>query len=384
MCVLVCLAVEGGSCWAAGGEVIGRMKSRSERLSQQDIKVFVFFTHTVSLYKEGLYLEATSPRGWTATDAAGHWCVCMCVWEHWCVADVMLTCCWSVDRETLRALFFWLSNEFLSNKSLQHFIFTWSSSEGLHDVHVAAPTWSELELKKDWDHCLIFYRFQFFCACDLHHDVWPGGCWGCWLEQREPEHGGEGEEMAASVKCVCVSEYNVFELEFHSQRPCPMTSHWYDEKGVFVYVLYTQGDIICYERLDPFVWVCVLLVMTDCVIGAEMLDVIDSRNSILSPAATKSDSCHCLWWWQCGTHQLCRCIIRLLTFHSSSDHSDNFLFSPSASVCLSELLPSEYNSSYFFFIHFKSISVSTGLVTSFDPPTPEKHVLPNKIQYWTF
>lgn len=35
-CVLVCLCslvVEGGSCWAAGGEVMGRMKSRSKWLS---------------------------------------------------------------------------------------------------------------------------------------------------------------------------------------------------------------------------------------------------------------------------------------------------------------------------------------------------------------
>lgn len=60
----------------------------------------------------------------------------------------MLTCCWSVNRETLRALFFRLSNEFLLNKSSQHFIITWSSSEGLHDVHVAAPTWSELAMKR--------------------------------------------------------------------------------------------------------------------------------------------------------------------------------------------------------------------------------------------
>ena len=67
-------------------------------------------------------------------------------------------------------------------------------------------------------------------------------------------------------------------------------------------VLYTRGDIICFESLDPFVSVCVcvcvfVLLMTDCVIGVEMLDVIDSRNSILSPATTKSDSCHCLWRW---------------------------------------------------------------------------------------
>ena len=42
---------------------MGRMKSKSKRLSQQDIKVFVFFTHTASSDKESLYLEATSPRG---------------------------------------------------------------------------------------------------------------------------------------------------------------------------------------------------------------------------------------------------------------------------------------------------------------------------------
>lgn len=72
VCVLVCLCslvVEGGSRWAAGGEVMGRMKSRSKWLSQQDIKVFVFFTHEASLYKDGLYLaplynRLTSPPCW--------------------------------------------------------------------------------------------------------------------------------------------------------------------------------------------------------------------------------------------------------------------------------------------------------------------------------
>lgn len=37
---------------------MGRMKNRSERLSQQDIKEFVFFTHVSPLYKGDLYLES--------------------------------------------------------------------------------------------------------------------------------------------------------------------------------------------------------------------------------------------------------------------------------------------------------------------------------------
>ena len=201
--------------------------------------------------------------------------------------------------------------------------FSWTNhcrTSSLHEVHLRACACSGTDLKCTGNEEGLRSVFDIL-QVPVILCLWPASysmTWGgCWLEPQEHERGEEGEEMAA----VCVSEYNVFELEFHSQRPCPMTSHWYDEKGVFVCVLYTRGDIICFESLDPFVSVCVcvfVLLTTDCVIGVEMLDVIDSRNSILSPATTKSDSCHCLWRWWCGTHRLCRYIVGLLTFHSSS------------------------------------------------------------------
>lgn len=74
VCMCVCgLVVEGGSCCAVEGEVMGRMKSRSKRLSQQDIKVSAFFTHAASLYKGDLYLEARLYSSLTSPDGRNDW-----------------------------------------------------------------------------------------------------------------------------------------------------------------------------------------------------------------------------------------------------------------------------------------------------------------------
>lgn len=116
-CACLCgLAVEGGSCWAAGGEVMGRMKSRSKRRSQQDIKVFVFFTHATSLYKEGLYLGA-QPFDKPSRSKWNHlnWTSALVlVCKHQFCDVVMLTCCWSVEKKLCVPVLLYLFSHVLS------------------------------------------------------------------------------------------------------------------------------------------------------------------------------------------------------------------------------------------------------------------------------
>lgn len=91
------------------------------------------------------------------------------------------------------------------------------------------------------------YRFQFVCTCcTSHRSRSLPHCLRAasydqrrrWSARKSPNQQNRiTEERKWQLTlwhhvrvCVCAFEYSVFELKFHSQKPCSMTSHLHVEK----------------------------------------------------------------------------------------------------------------------------------------------------------
>lgn len=173
-CLRVCVSRQskGGSCWAAGGEVMARLKSRSKSLSQRDIKVLVFHTHAASFHKESLYLVAAAVQP--------------------ALKDEMMPT--QLDPSTGDSVYQCLKDMILAIAVCS--LVLWFSS---NDMNVMLHNSHEVSRKKrnDRGNCihicsyLPFMQFSGFnhCLCDLWCTMWVG----------EAAAGGLVKEVVSSV-----------------------------------------------------------------------------------------------------------------------------------------------------------------------------------------